>query len=161
MKISSGPIAVPIWTSANFIFSLGPTHKTVIYMRDHLALLIAQGRTYHHEHHRAGAAGLVVNLFHRGAECDLIAGMNRRDELDIFARIETLTSKARHALEEMAPIAEGDRKPRRCNDSAIRSFLRGLVIDEERIGLTNGLAELGDLLARHRHRIGGFKDLVD
>src|SRR5271167_4745448 len=117
-------------------------------VRDDLALLIAQGRTYHHEYHRAAAAGLVVNLLHRGAENDLIAGPNRRDELDIFTRIETPPSEARHVLEELTPVAKGGRKRGRRDNAAVGSFLRGLIIGEKRIGLADRLAELRDPLAR-------------
>src|SRR5271167_4971770 len=126
---------------------LSAAHKSVIDVRDDLALLIAQRRTNHHEHHRTGAAGLVVNLLDRGAQRDLIAGPNRRDEFHILAGVETLPSKARHLLEKMPPVAKRGRESRRRDDAAIGSLLRRFVIGEDRIGLADGLAEFGDLLA--------------
>src|SRR5580700_3248929 len=99
MKISSGPIADPIWTSENFILS--PAHKSMIDVRDDLALLIAQGGADHDEDHRAAAPGLVVDFLDRGAQRDLVAGANRRDEFHVLARIEALLAVARDVLKEM------------------------------------------------------------
>src|ERR1019366_2315852 len=146
---------------SQFSGPLGSVHKPMVDVRDDLALLIAQGRTYHHEHHRAAAAGLVVNFLHCGAERDLIPGANRRDELEVLARVETPASEARHVLKEMAPVAKCGRKRRRGDDAAVGSFLRGLVVGEERIGLADRLAELRDPLARYRHRLGGLESFVD
>src|SRR4029077_18787232 len=93
-------------------------------VRDDLAVLILHGRAHHHEHHRAAAPGLLVNLLSAGAvrnlvagaawraevERDLVAGTDWLGEIDCLAGVEAGVAKSRQVSEEMASVAEGDRE---------------------------------------------------
>src|ERR1700693_291157 len=96
--------------------NLRAVHEAMVDVRDDLAVLILHGRAHHHEHHRATAPGLFVDLFDVGAERDLVARANRRYELDILTGIEAGGAETRHVSKEMAPVAERDGERGRRDD---------------------------------------------
>src|SRR6266478_6368033 len=136
-------------------------HEAMVDMRDHLVLLILERRANHHENHRSGPAGLLVNFLDVRMERDFIAGMYRRDELDVLARVKSAPPEARDMLEKMPSVAERHCERRRRDNPAVRAFLRRLRVGEERIVLAERRAKARDLLGLHLDRIGILKDLVD
>src|ERR1700730_2997330 len=128
---------------------------------DRLAFLVRQRGTDHDEDHRTAAAGLFVDLLHVRAQRDRIAGPDWSDEFDVLARVEAGLAEARHMLEEMVAVAEGDREGGRRDETVMWSLLGGLRIDVVWIGIADRIGKLANHLRIDRDGIGGFEDSPD